>query len=171
MKKLIHKEFGVTIQAGQHDSVSIQSIHCCLSSDQVTDARAMMALFRKYREEWERTQRSIMKKTKSKSKHEALETKPDDGDEDLDILKKVQFKKRKIEELEEAVLVQVSKDMARDYQQSLKDGILIQYRRRRKLPGGPPLKRVGNQLTQADRRVLFHLDYQDDKCSFDSTLS
>ena len=58
LRVLVQQELGIAIQGGEHSSVShpfpLNRIAVCLTSvEQVTDARATMALFRLYKKQWE----------------------------------------------------------------------------------------------------------------------
>ena len=66
----------------------------------MTDARATMALWRKHRAEWEKSQRPMIK-NKGKSKAKADQSLSDEEEEGLEIKPKAQSRKRRIEELEE----------------------------------------------------------------------
>lgn len=76
LRVIVQQELGITIQGGEHSSVShpspLNRIAVCLTSvKQVTDARATMALFRLYKKQWESGFRPLHTLARSQSSSKA----------------------------------------------------------------------------------------------------
>lgn len=72
LRVLVKQELGIVIQGGEHSSVSDSFclrgvVVCLMSSEQVTDARATMALFRLYKKQWESGFRSFHMQSRHKA--------------------------------------------------------------------------------------------------------